>query len=186
MAAVVSHPSLFAYSTAKSAIVGMIRSCANALVSYGVTANCIRPNAATGMSDAQTPEGQDLFRRTGRAASDSAIGTLDDPAHIAPMVVYLASPAAAHVSGRFVEARGGHWALWEEPRPESTFECDFLANPEGVYAGIGDMLSGLSLRDLKMPLPPLSEIPDWKTRYGVRVPTWDFASVRDGVGSNPT
>jgi NAD(P)-dependent dehydrogenase (short-subunit alcohol dehydrogenase family) len=175
MAAVVSHPSLFAYSTAKSAIVGMTRSCANALVSYGVTANCIRPNAATGMTDAMTPEGRELFRRSRGAASDSAIGTLTDPAHVAPMVVYLASRSAAHVSGRFVEARGGFYALWEEPRREQAFEGDFLADPDGVYTGIGKMLSGISVRDLKMPMPPLSSIPGWKTRYGSRVPTWDFA-----------
>jgi NAD(P)-dependent dehydrogenase (short-subunit alcohol dehydrogenase family) len=180
MAAVVSHPSLFAYSTAKSAIVGMTRSCANALVSYGVTANCIRPNAATGMSDAMTPEGQELFRRSGQSASDSAVGTLADPAHVAPMAVFLASPSAAHVSGRFVEARGGFYALWEEPKRERTFEGDFLADPADVYTGIGEMLSGMSLHDLRMPLPPLSRIPDWKTRYGVRVPTWDFADT-DGT-----
>ena len=174
MAAIVSHPSLFAYATAKSAIVGLTRSCANALVSYRVTANCIRPNAASGMSDALSPAAREHRERTGQLASDAAVGTTSDPAHIAPMVTYLASPDAAHVTGRLVEARGGHYALWYEPAPERIFNGDFLADPDGVYDGLHKMFAGLSPRDLRMPMPPLSQLGDWKKKYGTNVPAWDF------------
>src|SRR5262249_6166340 len=50
-ASLISQPTLLAYSTAKTGVVGFTRSCANSLVSYGVTANCIRPSAATAMMD---------------------------------------------------------------------------------------------------------------------------------------
>jgi NAD(P)-dependent dehydrogenase (short-subunit alcohol dehydrogenase family) len=177
MAAQVSFPSLFAYSTAKSAIVGMTRSTANALVSYNVTANCIRPSASTGMSDFLSPV-EDPSRPSRRIYSENAPGTAADPAHIAPMVAYLASPAAAHVSGRFLEARGGHYALWTEPVRERTFDGEFLEDPDGVYDGIHEMLAGLSLRDLKMPMPPFAELGDWKKKYGTMVPAWDFAGLK--------
>jgi NAD(P)-dependent dehydrogenase (short-subunit alcohol dehydrogenase family) len=174
-AAWVSQPSLLAYSAAKAGVVGLTRSTANALAAYKVTANCLRPHASTGMSDATKPEARKYFAETGRAASDDAAGTLRDPRHVTPLVVFLASPSAAHISGRLFEGRGGKYVLWSESEEERVIELDFLADGEAVYEGLGNVLgAGLSLRDLKAPMAPLDVLGDWRETYGTQVPAWDF------------
>jgi NAD(P)-dependent dehydrogenase (short-subunit alcohol dehydrogenase family) len=172
-ASLISQPTLLAYSTAKAGVLGLTRSCANALVAYNVTANCIRPTAATVMSD--------LARRVpgdhGPAPSEVASGTLRDPSHVVPLVVFLASPMAGHVSGRLLEGRGSRYVLWSEPTEERVLEKNFLEDPEAVYRGLADeVAAGLSLKDLKMPMAPFSQIGDWADRYGFMVPRWDFVS----------
>jgi NAD(P)-dependent dehydrogenase (short-subunit alcohol dehydrogenase family) len=164
-----SHPTLLAYSTAKAGVVGLTRSCANALVAYGVTANCVRPQAATPMADAAKPES----RRAGVPASKDAVGTNSDPAHVIPIVVFLASPASSHISGRFFEGRANHYALWSEPTPEREFSANFLAEPDSVYKGLEDLGLGLSLRDLKLPMAPVESLGDWRRNYGSVPPKWE-------------
>jgi NAD(P)-dependent dehydrogenase (short-subunit alcohol dehydrogenase family) len=173
-ASITSQPALLAYSTSKTGIIGFTRSCANAFASYNVTANCIRPSAASPMMDATSPEAWKLYEKTGKLQSQTAMGTPLDPDHVTPLVVFLASKKAAHVSGRLFEGRGGHYALWTEPEEERSIDRDFLQDPEGVYAELERMTEDLSLRDLKMPLPPLDSLGDWKRTYGTRTPLWDF------------
>jgi NAD(P)-dependent dehydrogenase (short-subunit alcohol dehydrogenase family) len=174
-ASIISQPTLLAYSTSKTGIIGLTRSCANALAAYKVTANCIRPSASTRMMDFTSPTAWKVLEQTGREQSELAAGTGLDPAHAAPLIVFLASPAAGHVSGRLFEGRAGRYVLWSEPEQERVLEEDFLKDPEAVYAGLEHSLCApLSLRDLKMPMPPLDELGDWKATYGTRVPTWSF------------
>jgi NAD(P)-dependent dehydrogenase (short-subunit alcohol dehydrogenase family) len=176
-ASLISQPTVLAYATAKTGLVGFTRSCANALVSYNVTANCIRPWASTPMMDANSPEARRILEETGRPMSELAIGTDLDPAHVTPLIVFLASPAGGHISGRLLEARGGKYVLWSEPHEERVLEANFLDDPEAVYAGLESTIgAGLSLRDLKMPMPPLETLGDWRTNYGTLVPVWDFAT----------
>jgi NAD(P)-dependent dehydrogenase (short-subunit alcohol dehydrogenase family) len=170
-ASLVSQPTLLAYSTAKSGVLGFTRSCANALVSYNVTANCVRPDAATRMHDVSGSAAQ----QQGARASEHAEGTTGDPIHVVPLIVFLASPEAGHVSGRLFEARGNKYVLWSEPSQEKVMEKNFLTDPAGVYEGLASTVcDGLSLRDLKMPMAPFEQIGDWKNDYGVLVPAWDF------------
>jgi 3-oxoacyl-[acyl-carrier protein] reductase len=175
-AALVSQPTMLAYSAAKAGVVGLTRSTANALAAYGVTANCIRPAAATRMEDVTSAVARQQHDETGRWPSETAEGTLGDPVHVTPLVVFLASAAAGHVSGRLLEGRGGRYVLWSEPHEERAVELDFLSEPERVYDELETTLcAGLSLRDLKDPMAPLSEIgADWKERFGVRPPPWRF------------
>jgi 3-oxoacyl-[acyl-carrier protein] reductase len=174
-ASLLSYPTVLAYSTAKAGIVGFTRSCANALVSYGVTANCIRPWASTAMMDSSSPESRRILEETGRPQSEQVAGTNLDPAHVTPLIVFLASPSGGHISGRFLEARAGRYALWSEPQEERRLEANFLEDPEAVYRGLEATIGAdLSLRDLTMPMPPLEELGDWRNTYGTRVPTWDF------------
>jgi NAD(P)-dependent dehydrogenase (short-subunit alcohol dehydrogenase family) len=160
-ASLISQPTLLAYSTAK------------ALVAYNVTANCIRPTAATAMSDlARRVPGDDR-----PPASEVASGTLRDPSHVVPLVVFLASPMAGHVSGRLLEGQGSRYVLWSEPTAERVLEKNFLDDPEAVYSGLADELAaGLSLKDLKMPMAPFSQIGNWADKYGFMVPNWDFTT----------
>jgi NAD(P)-dependent dehydrogenase (short-subunit alcohol dehydrogenase family) len=90
------------YAAAKAGILGLTYSSANALQKYNITVNAIMPGAATRMTDT-IPAG----RMPGSfAASESAEGTPRDPANVAPIVVFLASDAAANVTGQCFGASG--------------------------------------------------------------------------------
>src|SRR6266542_3300425 len=71
----------------------------------GVTVNAIMPSGATRMIDS-TPRGRQVFESTGKWPSELAAGTDRDPDNVAPIVVYLASDAAANVNGQVFHARG--------------------------------------------------------------------------------
>ncbi|MFF2994656.1 3-oxoacyl-ACP reductase [Streptomyces sp. NPDC057950] len=127
------------YAAAKGGIVGLTTSTALALARYGVTANVICPRARTRMTE-------DVFagfpaRQTGAEGGEG----LDPlaPEHVAPLVGYLASPAAAHVNGQLLVVHGGMVAVVERPRVAAKFdtkqdafsydELDALLSPH--YAG---------------------------------------------------
>src|SRR2546425_4858535 len=80
------------YSAAKEGIVGLTRSTALAMAKYGVTVNCISPTAETRMTE-RLPDG----RRAEAAAPPEAI---------APVVAFLASDRAAHITGQILHVRG--------------------------------------------------------------------------------
>src|SRR6266704_6625733 len=89
------------YSAAKEGIVGLTRSTALAMAKYGVTVNCISPSAETRMTE-RLPDG----RRAQAAAPPEAI---------APVVAFLASDRAAHVTGQILHVRGNQLSLWSHP-----------------------------------------------------------------------
>jgi NAD(P)-dependent dehydrogenase (short-subunit alcohol dehydrogenase family) len=176
-ASLVSQPSLLAYSTAKTGVVGFTRSCANALVGYNVTANCIRPSAVSGMVEVAPAMRDQFINDQGGLIRDAGANTPGDPAHVAPLLVFLASAAAGHVTGRLFEGRGGRYVLWSEPHEERVLEADFLSDPDAVYEGLEQQVcAGLSPRDLPMPMAPILGTPDWIEQYGVDIPLWDFES----------
>ncbi|KUJ37240.1 3-ketoacyl-ACP reductase [Streptomyces albus subsp. albus] len=106
------------YAAAKGGIVGLTTSTAAALARYGVTANAICPRARTRMTE-------DVFggAPTGAEAGGAA-GGIDPlaPEHVAPLVGYLAAPAAAGVSGRVFVVHGGMLAVLEQPRVAARFD----------------------------------------------------------------
>lgn len=120
-------PTHVAYAAAKAGIIGLTRSSASALVAYNVTCNCVVPTAATQMLDGMDIS-KEHFERTGRWPSEVAEGTDLDPANVAPLVIYLASEAAANISGRIFGARGLTYTLYNELE-----ECVSLAAPEGRW-----------------------------------------------------
>ncbi|MEU6390391.1 3-oxoacyl-ACP reductase [Streptomyces sp. NPDC046939] len=100
------------YAAAKGGIVGLTTSTALALAKYGVTANVICPRARTRMTE-------DVF--AGSAAPGDGLDPLA-PEHVAPLVGYLASPAAAHVNGQLLVVHGGMVAIVERPRVRAKFD----------------------------------------------------------------
>src|SRR5512145_2108314 len=103
------------YAAAKAGILGLTWSTANALSKYGVTANAILPSGATRMIDS-TPRGRQIFEETGKWPSEQAKGTERDPDNVAPLVVYLASDAAAHVNGQAFHSFGYGYTLLAQPQ----------------------------------------------------------------------
>jgi NAD(P)-dependent dehydrogenase (short-subunit alcohol dehydrogenase family) len=87
------------YSAAKGGIVSLVRSAAAGLHRYGVTANAVAPIARTRMM-AQVP--MDL-PETG------------DAEDVAPMVAFLLSDRARHITGQIYTVVGGKIAVWNQP-----------------------------------------------------------------------
>ncbi|MFI6640052.1 3-oxoacyl-ACP reductase [Streptomyces sp. NPDC050504] len=102
------------YAAAKGGIVGLTTSCALALAKYGVTANAICPRARTRMTE-------DVFA----GFAEPGDGERDPlaPEHVAPLVGYLASPAAAGVNGQLLVVHGGMVAVVERPRVAAKFDA---------------------------------------------------------------
>ncbi|MEV6108332.1 3-oxoacyl-ACP reductase [Streptomyces sp. NPDC051940] len=103
------------YAAAKGGIVGLTTSTAAALRKYGVTANAICPRARTRMTE-------DVFA----GFQEPADGKLDAlaPEHVAPLVGYLAGPAAATVTGQVFVVHGGMVALLRRPQVAAKFDTE--------------------------------------------------------------
>ena len=87
------------YGAAKGGIASFTMCAALDLGKFGVTVNAISPRAST------------------RSVAASRMPNLpvEDPADIAPVVVYLASEAAARINGRIVYSVGGDVGLFSRP-----------------------------------------------------------------------
>ncbi|KMO34233.1 SDR family oxidoreductase [Methylobacterium aquaticum] len=98
------------YSAAKLGIVALSKSIALDMGRFGVRSNCIAPFAWSRMTSsipAETPE------QKARVAKLQAMG----PEKNAPLAVFLASDAAAHVTGQIFAARHNEVFLFNHPRP---------------------------------------------------------------------
>ncbi|WP_328496669.1 3-oxoacyl-ACP reductase [Streptomyces sp. NBC_00414] len=152
------------YAAAKGGIVGLTTSTALALAKYGVTANVICPRARTRMTadvfaGFQEPRGQEGADREG--AEQAAEGRSDPlaPEHVAPLVGYLVSPAAAHVNGQLLVVHGGMVAVVERPRVAAKFdtkqeaftydELDALLTPHYADRPAGETFAAAEVLGLK-------------------------------------
>jgi hypothetical protein len=86
-------------------------------------------------------------------------------------VAFLASPAAANVTGRILGGKGGRYTLWSEPAEERVVARDFSVEPDLVDAELAAMCADLSPRDL--PAPAARVGADWRERFGHMLPAWD-------------
>jgi NAD(P)-dependent dehydrogenase (short-subunit alcohol dehydrogenase family) len=95
------------YGAAKEGIVGLTRKVARDMGRYGVTCNCIRPNAGTRLTLSDEM----------KKARPEAMAKFEQmkPEDIAPLVVWLASDSAANVNGRTFYVERGRIGLYSEP-----------------------------------------------------------------------
>lgn len=117
------NPGQANYGAAKSAIGGLTKVAARDLGKYGITVNSICPVAATRMT--LTPEvlkAREIRKQQGIIREEKALAQLENlaPEDIAPMVVFLASDAAANVNGQFFLCAGGSVSLLSQPRAIKT------------------------------------------------------------------
>ena len=99
------------YAAAKAGIVALTVATARGCVRYGVRANAICPRARTAMTEG-------VFGPPPAGAPDPLA-----PEHVAPLVVYLASPPAAGITGQVFVVHGGMVALLAPPRVEKRFDA---------------------------------------------------------------
>ncbi|MFW5470238.1 SDR family NAD(P)-dependent oxidoreductase [Knoellia sp. CPCC 206435] len=95
-----------AYSGAKAAIMGLTSAAARELAEHGITVNCLLPSAMTQLFS--IPAGN---RRFGGMPETLHM----EPEHIAPLVAYLVSPAAAEVTGQFLYSAGTDICAYAPP-----------------------------------------------------------------------
>jgi NAD(P)-dependent dehydrogenase (short-subunit alcohol dehydrogenase family) len=120
------------YAAAKAGIAALTATTARSCARYGVRANAICPRARTAMT-------ADLM---GPAPSAGAVDPLA-PEHVAPLVVYLASPAAEAINGEVFVVHGGVAAVMEPPRIRTVFRSD-AADGMWTPESVGRALAGLS------------------------------------------
>lgn len=147
------------YAAAKAGIVGMVRTWAMELKRAGITANAVIPVAATAMT-ATVPyfaaaveaeakgEPMPAFFRHGLG-----FGTSDD---VAGLIAFLASDAAADVTGQAIGVGGDRIQVWSHPEPVVTAYREggwtYGALEESFTTEFGDQLQSVGEK-----FPPLPE-----------------------------
>jgi short-subunit dehydrogenase len=98
------------YAAAKLGIVGLTKIVALDMARYNVTANCISPFAWTRMIGTIPTETE---------AQKSRVEKLKKlaPAHIAPVVAFLATDAAREITGQVIGVRGKEIMIFNHMRP---------------------------------------------------------------------
>ncbi|NYF15204.1 3-oxoacyl-[acyl-carrier protein] reductase [Microbacterium sp. AK009] len=146
------------YAAAKAGIVGMVRTWALELKKAGITTNAVIPVAATAMT-ATVPyfaaaveadekgEAMPAFFR-----HDLGFGTSDD---VAGLIAFLASDAAAGVSGQAIGIGGDRLQLWSHPEAVATAYREGGWTYEALVEGFGEAVG--ELQSVGEKFPPLPE-----------------------------
>jgi 3-oxoacyl-[acyl-carrier protein] reductase len=108
------------YCTANAGVVGLTKAVAIEMWKYNITCNCVSPFAKTRAAyDLNTypsavPKEDNPFVNQGMAFDESFINFTPTPDYIAPFVCYLASEAAAKISGSIFNVGGNSIGLYSE------------------------------------------------------------------------
>ncbi len=146
------------YAAAKAGIVGMVRTWALEMKKAGVTANAVIPVAATAMTKT-VPYFQKAVEADERGEAmpaffrhDLGFGTADD---VAGLVAFLASDAAAGVTGQAIGAGGDRLQLWTHPEAAATEYREggwgYQDLVENFGTLFGDKLQGVGEEFLPLP-----------------------------------
>ena len=121
------NPGQSNYGSAKSGIAGFTKTIARDLGKYGITANSISPVAGTRMTltDAYF-KAREVRKAQGIVREERGVASIENlsPDDVAPLVVFLASDAAANVNGQIFLCTGPSYALVSYPRPVATIFKD--------------------------------------------------------------
>ncbi|WDG18426.1 SDR family oxidoreductase [Microbacterium sp. Clip185] len=147
------------YAAAKAGIVGMVRTWALELKKAGITANAVIPVAATAMTatlpyfaaaveaDAAGEPMPAFYRH------DLGFGTSDD---VSGLIAFLASDAAANISGQAIGVGGDRIQLWSHPEPVVTAYRDGGWSAEALESEFADLV-GDNLQSVGERFPALPE-----------------------------
>lgn len=147
------------YAAAKAGIVGMVRTWSLELKKAGITANAVIPVAATAMTatipyfaaameaDAAGEAMPPFFRH------DLGFGTSDD---VAGLIAFLASDAAAGITGQAIGVGGDRIQVWSHPEPVVTVYNDGGWTADALEERFAEV-AGSGLQSVGETFPPLPE-----------------------------
>src|SRR5579859_1921620 len=118
------------YAAAKAGIAALTVTTARSCARYGVRANAICPRARTDMTEALMGP-----------APGGGVDPLA-PEHVAPLVTYLASPAADGINGEVFVVHGGVAAVLDPPRMRTVFRAAEHGSPDGMWT-LGSVAAAL-------------------------------------------
>lgn len=130
------------YAAAKGGLFSLTRVTAMEMARSNVTANYVAPFAHTRVTDIIQPANE-----AQAAYKDRALKV--DPSHVASFVTFLASDAAADISGQLFGVRGREVFLFSQPRPVARFareDHDWAPDQfaRAVEQDFGDVMTDLS------------------------------------------
>ncbi|MEK4426110.1 SDR family NAD(P)-dependent oxidoreductase [Solibacillus sp. FSL K6-1523] len=139
------------YAAAKLGIAGLTKATALDMARYHVTANAISPFAWSRLIGSIPTE------------SDSEKARVDNlkkmsPAHIAPLVAFLASEEAADVSGQIFGVRGKEIIVFSQPRPvRSVYDAEgwSVDKLSAIKSSLQSSFTPLEVSADVFPYPPL-------------------------------
>ena len=99
-----------AYAAAKAGLLGLTRVVAHDLARSGIRCNAVAPFAATRVTESIKPANEAQAAYKQKALAVPAL-------YVARLVSFLASDAAAHVTGQLFGARGRELFVFSQPRP---------------------------------------------------------------------
>jgi NAD(P)-dependent dehydrogenase (short-subunit alcohol dehydrogenase family) len=122
------------YSAAKAGITALTVTTARSCGRYGVRANAICPRARTAMTAGLMG-----------VAPDAGPDPLA-PEYVAPLVTYLASPAAANINGEVFVVHGGVAAVMAPPRVREVFRAGDHGSADGMWTldSVASALAGFA------------------------------------------
>jgi 3-oxoacyl-[acyl-carrier protein] reductase len=92
------------YNTAKAGLVGLVKTAAAELGPSGINVNLVAPGFIDTPSQRDTPM---LIRDL--VVKETALGRLGTPEDIAPLIIFLCSDAARHVTGQTIRVDAGQY-----------------------------------------------------------------------------
>jgi NAD(P)-dependent dehydrogenase (short-subunit alcohol dehydrogenase family) len=99
------------YAAAKGAILGLTLTWARELPRYGITCNCVLPNALTAMTEGLP----DLLAEYRYGTPEQFPRALGEATEAAPLVVLLAGRRWSALNGRLISLGGDRLSVWEPP-----------------------------------------------------------------------
>ena len=124
MAGAVPAPYSTPYSASKAGVIGLTRALAMDVAAWGITVNSISPGAlGTSRSVLSTDPDLDVAAELARRGGRLPVGRVGTPEDVAAAVRYLASDAAAYMTGQMLVLDGGGASPFPLPRPSDGQEA---------------------------------------------------------------
>ena len=125
------------YAPAKSGIATMTLGVAREMKKYNVNCNCISPLARTKLSLSSPPVAEAMKMVPVRPDFDPL-----EPSNVSPLVAFLASDKARHITGQVFRIIGGKIDLYKTWEIESSIEKDGRWEPEELGKALVKILKG--------------------------------------------